>query len=125
VPWERYDVTISFGSDPGRVEELTRAVFDQIDSVRTRGVPDDVLARVREIARRNHETRLRENGFWLGQLGARERDDEPLESILGQAEQVASVTSDAIRAAARRYLQHDRYARFVLLPESEAATPTP
>jgi zinc protease len=125
VPWERYELSISFGSDPGRVEELTRAVFDQIDSVRTRGVSDDVLSRVREIARRNHETRLRENGFWLGQLGARERDGEPLESILTQAERLAAVTSDTIRDAARRYLQTNRYARFVLLPEAEGAAPTP
>ena len=126
VPWERYEMSISFGSDPERVEELTRAVFAQLDSVRTRGASDDVLARVHEIARRNHETRMRENGFWLGQIGARERDGEPLETIPAQAERLVAITSDEVREAARRYLRMERYARFTLLPESAAAAdPTP
>jgi zinc protease len=125
VPWERYEITVSFGSDPARVEELTRAVFEQIDSVRTRGAPAEVLSRVHEIARRNHETRLRENGFWLGQIGARTRDEEPLASILSQPDQVAAVTSETIRETARRYLRLDNYARFTLLPEPDAATATP
>ncbi|HUF30633.1 MAG TPA: insulinase family protein [Gemmatimonadaceae bacterium] len=126
VPWERYDFTISFDSDPARVEELTRAVFDQIDSVRTRGASDDILARVHEIARRDHETRLRQNGFWLGQLGARQRDGEPLESILTIPDRIAAVGSSTIREAAQRYLRSDNYARFTLLPEEDAtASPTP
>lgn len=126
VPWERYEITISFDSDPARVEELTGAVFDQIDSVRTRGAPEDVLARVHEIARRDHETRLRQNGFWLGQIGARERDGEPLESILTFPDRIAAVGSSAIREAAQRYLRSDRYARFTLLPEEAApGSPTP
>jgi zinc protease len=126
VPWEHYEITISFGSDPARVDELTRAVFAQIDSVRIRGVSEDILARVHEIARRNHETRLRQNGFWLGQLGARERDGEPLESILTFPDRMARVKSTMIQEAATRYLRHDRYARFTLLPaESTAPSPTP
>jgi zinc protease len=126
VPWERYDITISFDSDPARVEELTAAVFDQIDSVRTRGATEDVLARVHEIARRDHETRLRQNGFWLGQIGARQRDGEPLESILDFPDRIAAVGSSAIREAAQRYLRDDRYARFTLLPEEGATgSPTP
>jgi zinc protease len=125
VPWEHYEITISFGSDPERVEELTRAVFEQIDSVRARGAPEEILARVHEIARRNHETRLRENGFWIGQIGARTRDEEPLASILTQPERVAAVTSQTVREAARRYLRLDNYARFTLLPEEGAAATTP
>jgi zinc protease len=126
VPWEHYDITISFGSDPARVDELTQAVFDQIDSVRTRGASEDILARVHEIARRDHETRLRQNGFWLSQIGARERDGEPLASILSFPDQIAGVDSATVREAARRYLRDDRYARFTLVPEAgTTASPTP
>ena len=112
-------------TDPARVEELTKAVFDQIDSVRTRGASDDLLARVREIARREHETSLRQNGYWLGQIGARVRDGWPLESILSYPDRVAEVEAGALREAARRYLRNDRYARFTLVPESGGGAPTP
>ena len=125
VPWEHYELTISFGSDPARVEELTKAVFDQIDSVRTRGASDDLLARVREIARREHETSLRQNGYWLGALGSRIRDGEPLESILTYPDRVAKVDANALREAAQRYLRDDRYARFTLVPETGGGAPTP
>ena len=125
IPWEHYEVTISFGSDPARVDELTRAVFDQIDSVRIRGASADILARVHEIARRDHETRLRQNGFWLGQLAARERDGERLASILTFPDRMAGVEASTIQEAAQRYLRADRYARFTLMPADGAAPATP
>jgi zinc protease len=37
VPRAEYSVTIAFGSDPDRVEELVRAVFAEIDSVKATG----------------------------------------------------------------------------------------
>jgi zinc protease len=124
-PWEHYQLTISFGSDPARVDELTKAVFDQIDSVKTRGASDDLLARVREIARREHETSLRQNGYWLNALGSRVRDGRPFESILSYPDRVAKVDAARLREAARRYLREDRYARFTLVPETGGGAPTP
>ena len=69
---------------------------------------------------------MRQNGFWLSQIGARERDGEPLASILTFPDRIAGVDSTTVRDAARRYLRDDRYARFTLVPEAGTTeSPTP
>ena len=57
-PKERYRIDISFGGDPGRIEELTEAAFQQIDSIKTVGTTDKYLTKVKETQRRERETDL-------------------------------------------------------------------
>ena len=64
-PKERYRIDISFGGDPGRIEELTEAAFQQIDSIKTVGTTNKYLTKVKETQRRERETDLKENKFWL------------------------------------------------------------
>jgi zinc protease len=115
-PVPQYAVAIDFNTDPDRLDELTRVTFAEIDSLRARGVPADVVQKVREAHRRSKETSLRENGVWLTALIEYERlgwdvrwiDDAPLS---------ATLTPERIRAAARLYLNPRRYVRVSLLPE--------
>ena len=115
-PEPRYQFYIDFTTSPERVDELVAVVFAQIDSVREAGVPQEDVEKVRETSRRERETALRDNGFWLGRLMGYERmgwdprliDDEPL---------AATLTAERIRDAARRYLDRARYVQVSLLPE--------
>src|SRR5690606_41484324 len=59
-PRPRYQLSLSFGSDPERVEELTTALFQVIDTLRTVGPTADDLLRVREMELRQRETEDRE-----------------------------------------------------------------
>lgn len=120
-PEPEYQFTVSFTSDPERVEELIAAVFDQITRIQSEGPTEDELAKVREQQRRERETQLRTNSFWLGTLSYYfDRDADPREA-LDYLELVDSLSADDIREAAQRYLTDDRYVRAVLYPETEAA----
>ncbi|HET7230111.1 MAG TPA: insulinase family protein [Longimicrobium sp.] len=116
-PREEFQFSVDFGADPQRLEELTRAVFAEIDSVKATGVTPDELRKVREAQRREREVALRENNWWLGALTSydvygwdpRLIPSPPLSQTL---------TSDELRDAARRYLDMQRYVRVSLYPEA-------
>ena len=117
LPWPEYSFSIGFGSAPERVDELVRAVFAEIDSLRKHGPNDRDLAKVVETEVRTRETNLRQNSYWLSQLlYAEQMGDSPARAAdpRGDAD---LFTRDAIRAAAARWLDPANYVRVTLLPE--------
>jgi zinc protease len=104
VPRDEYSVSISFGSAPERADELTRAVYAELDSLRARGATADEIAKVRELQTRERETSLKQNAFWLGQLAARAEHGEPLADILTYDRVLATLTPELVRDAARAFL---------------------
>ncbi len=115
-PRARYTVRIAFGADPERLDELTEATFAAIDSLATYGASDENLAKLKETQRRQRETDLRENGFWLSILSVYDRYGEDLRLILDYDRLVDELTSEAIGEAAR-YLRPDNFVAVKLVPE--------
>ena len=116
-PDEEYRVQISFGSAPERAEELAAVVFEEIDRIQLDGPDAETVNKVRETQRRNRETRLEQNRYWLGslqrlhQLGVDYRYATSYEFIEGW-------TADHVKEAALRYLRDDRFVKVVLYPEN-------
>ncbi len=120
-PVPEYGFTINFTSDPGRVEELVDAVFDQIERVQTEGPTADELEKVKEQQRRARETQLRTNAFWTGTLSYYfDRGADPTQA-LRYLELVENLTAEDIQQAANEYLNEERYVRAVLYPEAESS----
>jgi len=119
-PREKYSVNISFGSDPERVEELTKVVFEQIDSLKTVGTTQVYIDKVVEMRKRSREVNLKENSFWRGTLqGFDINGTDPL-LVLKYDELVDSLTPDMVQQAAQKYFNMENYARFVLYPQDFA-----
>jgi zinc protease len=116
-PRPEYTFRISFGSAPDRLEELTAVVFQQIDSLKRVGPTPDEVDKVKEMQRRDRETQLRQNSYWLSQLIVAERYGLDPRNILTYEELIESLTPEAIREAANRYLPTDNYVRVSLYPE--------
>jgi zinc protease len=115
-PWANYSVYISFGAAPERLDSLTQAVFQVIESIKQDGPRAADLSKVQETQRRNYEKGLRENSFWLGQLLARSQNGEDLRLVLQYPALVAGLSAERIRTAARTYLRRDNYVRVSLYP---------
>lgn len=116
-PRERYSINISFGCDPQRVEELTQAMFAQIDSIRQFGVDESYLQKVKNMSAREFETSLKKNKFWLSALKQAYWNGEKPETILKRNELVQAQTMKDVIRTANTYLNPDVYVRVVLLPE--------
>ncbi len=116
-PEERYRLTVNFGCAPERVQELTAVVFEQIDSLKTYGTTMKYLTKVKETQRRERETSLKENRFWLSILETYDYHDEALLDILKYDELVDGLSLEAIQNAAQRYLSIANYVQVTLYPE--------
>ncbi len=119
VPREDYRVIVSFGCDPDRVEELTQAVWLQIDSLKAEPVDDLYLTKVKEIQRRAREKDLKENNFWLNKLENVYFYDEDPHTIFEFDQRVQNLSATDIQEAAQTYLKKDDVVTFVLYPENQ------
>jgi zinc protease len=120
-PVQEYTLRISFACDPERVDDLRAAVREELERIRETPVDDQEIRTVQETQRRGRETSLEQNGFWSSVLGfVFEHDLDPLE-ILRFDQRVASLDSAALLETARRIIDFDNVATFLLLPEAEAS----
>ncbi len=119
-PYDRFTFSIDFGTDPERVDELVEAIFEIIHELRTKGAPEDTLAKVIEQRKRNHEERLTENSYWSSILSFYygTRTQENPEQILDLPQVYESVTSEDIQTMAKVYLRPQNYVQVVLYPEA-------
>lgn len=116
-PYAGYEVRISFGAAPERLDSLANAVFTVIERMKSEGPSATDLAKVQETQRRSYEKGLRENDFWLGQLMTRTQNEEDLKLVLAYPALVNSLTAAQIKEAAQKYLKRENYVRVSLYPE--------
>jgi len=122
-PRQEYTFSVGFGCAPDSVEKLEQSVFSEIKAIQDNGIGADYIAKLKEKRRRAHETDLKENGYWERELvRAYTFGDDP-RLIPDIAPELEKISSDRIRAAAKRYLGK-QYVLGVLKPEG-AAAPAP
>jgi len=115
-PDPEYRISISYGSDPDRADELLAEVFTELAWLRDGG-EQDYLDTAKELLRTPREEQLRDNGFWLGQIQGSLQRGQDFTGILDFEERLDALTLEDVVATAQRYLTDDRYVRVVLLPE--------
>ena len=116
-PDGEYRISITFGSDPDRVEELTQVIFAQIDSLKTAGTTGLYIDKVKEMRKRRREIDLKENGFWVRALESADFNGVDPRLLVRYPELVDSLTAEMVQQAARKYFNMDRYVRVVLYPQ--------
>ncbi len=122
IPEERYTVTVAFGSDPLRAEELRSVVFEELRNLQVEGPSQEDVDKVAEGERRTRETNVRLNPYWAVQLiGARASGQDP--RFLLDTTTIDAVTIESIQEDARRYLNEDRVVIVTLLPAENIGRP--
>lgn len=120
-PRQEYRLNIAFGCSPDSVQKLKQAVFDEIAAIQKDGVQDEYVSKIQQARRRAHEVALKNNGFWLRELEhAYTHGDDP-RRIPDVAPLIDKVSSDRIRAAAKKYASSKQYVLGVLEPASASA----
>jgi zinc protease len=119
-PRLRSNVSVGFGCAPENVDELVRAVFTEIATLRENGASDDVLQRVREIARREREARLQQNVYWIQALDVAYQEGFDPRELVQTDDLLARLTPDRLRDTARAAVDPEHYVLGVLDPEKAA-----
>ena len=117
-PEERFSLSVGFGCAPENVEEMVmQAVRNEIEVVRKEGLDDSYAEKVRESQRRQRETNLKENGFWLSVLRTYYSLEMDPRLILDHESLVERVTTENLRHTAEQYLAPDTAFEALLFPE--------
>ena len=110
--------TVQFGSSPENAERLTNAVMAEVEKLRSDGPTASEVQVVTETEKRQLETSLRQNGYWLNSLQAMHLLERDPKRILTRIERAESLTPDNVHAVVRKYFPQDRYAVVTLMPET-------
>ena len=128
-PVPQFQMTIGFGADPGRIEELTAAIFAEIDKLKQSApAPLDVesleidVSTVQEMQFRSRETQIRENSFWVTQMLIYDQFGWDIGDIPTSAGRSPVVPSGSVRDTARRYLDTNSFVQVTLVPEDAAGS---
>ena len=108
-PVEAYTVSISFGSDPERVDELVDAVFAEIAKLQEAAPDESEVADVRANYLRTFETNQESNVFWLNTLTTAWVAGRDVRNILTYEEVVEGITPEMIHEAAQKYLSTPKW----------------
>lgn len=118
-PDEEYVVYIGFGCAPEKAEKLSSMVLEEIKQFIEKGPSESELDKVREMLKREYETNIKENNYWLQALKLYYMYGLDPERILTLPSRVESLDLVTLKSAAAVYLNLSDYTRFVLLPEGE------
>ena len=80
------------------------------------GPSADLLNRAKESARRNYETALKQNPYWLGRLQTEHLFDQNPALMLHRAERIDALTAQGVQDAFRKYFPIDRHTVVTLVP---------
>ena len=126
-PTMRREATISFGCDPANVEKLRDAALGVLRTIQKEGIGPEYLAKVTEQLKRARETDAKENWWWGSQLRDAYWFGEDFTVVTDLEGTLARVTSDRVKASAKRFFSEKHLVFGVLRPATGpgAAKPAP
>ena len=119
IPVPDYTVSISWGCDPARLNELVARVLEEIDALKTNGPTAQQVADEREALLRDYESVTKQNSWWVSQLALRYEYREDPASLLTLPDYYRKIDAAMVQQAARTYLKGDNRVQVTLVPEKK------
>ncbi len=117
-PERYYRFTVDFGCEPGRAQELTDEIIVQLEKMKTEEISQDYIDKLQETYRRNIETSLRNNNWWMSRIKAElVYTYEPLWFTSEYERIIEKITAENLQALAKKYFDSNNYVSVFLLPE--------
>jgi zinc protease len=111
-------MVISFGAAPENIDAMTSRVLDVVKKMRAEGPPEDLVVKAKEAARRDYETALKQNGYWMRRLQTIHLLGGNPTDVITRDQRIGAVTTAAVQQVFEQYFPLDRYTVVTLVPES-------
>lgn len=109
-------VEVSFGAAPENIEKMGDRVMQEVQRLQRDGPSEDLVNRAKETARRNYETQLRTNGYWLGRFQAVQMWGQDPSMIAHRLDRINALTPAVVQDAFKKYFPADRSTVVTLVP---------
>jgi predicted Zn-dependent peptidase len=113
-------VTIAFDAAPERMRELNKELLNMLDTLRAHPVTPAEATRAATIQRRQLETRLQSNAYWLNTIVQYQRLGISLDRVPRPYPE-PEVTPAELQAAAKQYLPDEVFIHMTLMPKDSTS----
>lgn len=110
-------VAVSFGAAPENIGAMTDRVLAEVKRLQAEGPSADLVAKAKEGARRDYETALKQNGYWLARLQTVNMLGGSPADIITRTQRIDSITPAGVQETFKKYFPLDRYTVVTLNPE--------
>jgi zinc protease len=110
-------IVVSFGGAPDKIDSMIERVMKEVQRLQQEGPSADLTNRAKETAHREHETAMRQNGYWLGRLQSAKLLDRDPKLILTRTQRIDAMTPANLHEMFKKYFPMDRYTVVTLVPE--------
>jgi len=124
IPYSHYTVGVTLPTGPQNVDKVLKAMFAEIERMRTEGPSQADLDKVKTNWMQNYRKSMQENAYWLAALQTSLTEGTDPGTLLTFDQEVQKLTVADVRRAALRYLNTENYVQVVLNPESKAGDKT-
>ena len=118
-PKEKYNVNISFNSDPVKTDELLKATMNVINKLKTEGPDVEVMTKIKETQKQSKIKNLKENRYWLSKMSSMVQDNLDFSEITLETleKRINKLTAEDIKNAAIKYLNEGNRIEILMYPE--------
>jgi zinc protease len=117
IPYSSYSFSVSFPCGPENVEKLKKAAYVEIQKLIDNGPDQKDLDKYKEGEINDDKTSLKENTYWLSNLGNYQLQGGDKYEILNHEDKVKALTVKDIQAVAKKYLVLNNRITSTLMPE--------
>ena len=98
---------------------MARHFIQEIERLKKEGPGDDLLNRAKETSRRNYQTALKQNNYWLGRLQTTHMFGQDPAIITTRLDRINALTAQSVQEAFQKYFPTDRSTIVTLLPAKQ------
>jgi zinc protease len=95
---------------------MTARVREEVEKFKKNGPTEEQLNKVKETARRNYETSLKTNGYWLARFKAVDMFAQDPAIIATRVDRINALTVASVKEAFNKYFPEDRETVVTLMP---------
>lgn len=115
-PQPNYSLTIGYGTGPSRMEELETKTLAILQDLKTQGPSQKDVDKYKIETKRHLELQVRDNHYWLNELGSYHMNGQDPLTIVSQVKLVDQVSVTSIQTIAKQVLSTNLL-RVRLMPE--------
>ena len=114
-------ISVNFGAAPENIDAMTDRVMQEVRKLQSGGPSADLVSKAKEGARRDYETALKQNAYWMRRLQTVNLLGQNPSDIPTRAARIDTLTAASIQEVFKKYFPMDRYTVVTLVPEPKPA----
>jgi zinc protease len=109
-------VEITFGAAPENMPTMIERVQQEVEKFKKDGPSEEQLNKAKETAKRNYETSLKTNGYWLGRFQAVKMWGQDPAIIAHRVDRINALTVASVKETFSKYFPAERMTVVTLMP---------